>query len=174
MTPAQDSATQPNTGLHHIHVTSLPELLSCVSTLSQYCVEYPGIKLIAIPQLSYHIQTSAITPQAKGKLLTQIKQHLTKTCGTGQAAMVTTTSMAVKLIDDQGQPANFSTGTKALLVPALGDGFSLVSKTYRLVLGRHPHDGQRFARLIAAPARTSQSKTANFTIKNGFIVDVEA
>ncbi|EUC65438.1 DNA repair RAD51-like protein, putative, partial [Rhizoctonia solani AG-3 Rhs1AP] len=135
--------------------------------------DHPEVKLVALPQLSYHVQTSAISPQARGKLLTHIKQQLTKACGTGQVAIVATTSMAVKLIDDQGQPANFSTGTKALLVPALGDGFSLASKTYRLVLGRHPHDGQRFARLVTAPARTHQSKSTNFTIKNGFIVDME-
>ncbi|CAE6469629.1 unnamed protein product [Rhizoctonia solani] len=171
--PTRDSATQPSAGLHYIRVTSLPELLSCISTLSQYCVDHPEVKLVALPQLSYHVQTSAISPQARGKLLTHIKQQLTKACGTGQVAIVATTSMAVKLIDDQGQPANFSTGTKALLVPALGDGFSLASKTYRLVLGRHPHDGQRFARLVTAPARTHQSKSTNFTIKNGFIVDME-
>ncbi|CAE6431753.1 unnamed protein product [Rhizoctonia solani] len=169
----RDSVTQPSAELHYIRVTSLPELLSCISTLSQYCVDHPGVKLVALPQLSYHVQTSAIPPQTRGKLLTHIKQQLTKTCGTGQVAIIATTSMAVKLIDDQGQPANFSTGTKALLAPALGDGFSLASKTYRLVLGRHPHDGQRFARLVTAPARTNQSKSTNFTIKNGFIVDME-
>ncbi|CAE6523173.1 unnamed protein product [Rhizoctonia solani] len=163
-----------DSGLHYIRVTSLPELLSFISTLSQYCIGHPGIKLVALSQLSYHIQTSAITPQARGKLLTQIKQHLTKTCGTGQVAVVVTTSMAMKLIDNEGQPANFSTGTKALLMPALGDAFSLASKTYRLVLARHPHDGRRFARLITAPARTNESKAANFLIKNGFIVDMDA
>ncbi|CAE6459030.1 hypothetical protein RSOLAG22IIIB_01307 [Rhizoctonia solani] len=169
----RDSVTQPSAGLHHLRITSLPELLSFISTLSQYCADHSGVKLVALSQLSYHVQTSAIPPQARVKLLTYIKQQLTKTCGTGQVAIVATTSMAVKLIDDEGQPANFSTGTKALLVPTLGDGFSLASKTYRLILGRHPHDGQRFARLVTAPDRTSQSKTTNFMLKNGFMVGVE-
>ncbi|CAE6420150.1 unnamed protein product [Rhizoctonia solani] len=168
-----DSEKQATAGLHHVRVTSLPELLSRISTLTQYCVDHPGVKLVILPQLGYHIQTSGISPQAKGKLLTHIKQHLTKTCGTGQVVVVATTSMAVKLVDDDGQPTNFSTGTKALLMPTLGDGFSLASKTYRLVLARHPHDGRRFARLVASPAQANQSKTANFMIKSGFIVDVE-
>ncbi|CAE6480241.1 unnamed protein product [Rhizoctonia solani] len=168
-----DREKQTTTEVHHARVKSLPELLSCVSKLPQYCVDHPGIKLVIMSQLSYHIQASRISLQAKGKLLTHIKQHLTKTCGTGQVAVVVTTSMAVKLIDDEGQPANFSTGTRALLIPTLGDGFSLASKTYRLVLGRHPHDGRRFVRLVASPARVNQSKTANFMIKNGFITDTE-
>ncbi|CAE6470255.1 unnamed protein product [Rhizoctonia solani] len=169
----QDFAKQPGAELHHTQVTSLPELLSCISILSQYCADHPGVKLVVLSQFSYHIQTSAVSPQIRGKLLTHIKQQLTKTCGTGQVAVVATTSMSVKLIDDEGQPANFSTGTKALLMPALGDGFSLASKTYRLVLARHPYDGRRFARLVTAPTRTNQSKMTNFVIKNGFIVDME-
>ncbi|KAJ1310953.1 hypothetical protein OPQ81_009464 [Rhizoctonia solani] len=170
----RDSAIQPAAGLHHTRVTSLPELLSCISTLPQYCANHPGLKLVVLSQLSYHIQTSAISPQVRAKLLTHMKQHLTKACGTGQVAVVATTSMTVKLIDNEGQPANFSTGTKALLVPVLGDGFSLASKTYRLVLARHPHDGRRFARLVTTPARINQGKTTNFTIKSGFIVDMKA
>ncbi|CEL58188.1 hypothetical protein RSOLAG1IB_02933 [Rhizoctonia solani AG-1 IB] len=168
-----DSTKQADVELHHVRVTSLPELLSRISTLSQYCADHPGVKLVILSQLSYHIQTSGVTPQVKVKLLTHIKQHLTKTCGAGQVAVVATTSMAVKLVDNEGQPANFSTGTKALLIPTLGDGFSLASKAYRLVLARHALDGRRFARLVSSPARTNQSKTANFAIKNGFIVDME-
>ncbi|KAG8691642.1 hypothetical protein FRC11_014019 [Ceratobasidium sp. 423] len=80
-------AKQPGAGLHHTRVTSLPELLSCVSTLPQYCADHPGVKLVVLPQLSYHIQTSAVSPQIRGKLLTHIKQQLTKTCGTGQVAV---------------------------------------------------------------------------------------
>ncbi|KAG9127696.1 hypothetical protein FRC07_010769 [Ceratobasidium sp. 392] len=94
--------------------------------------------------LCYHVQTSAITPQIRSKVLNQIKQQITKTCATGQTSIVATTSMATKLVDDEGQPANFSTGTKALLVPSLGDAFSLSSKTYRIVLARQPYDGQRY------------------------------
>ncbi|CAE6424461.1 unnamed protein product [Rhizoctonia solani] len=138
-----DSTKQADVELHHVRVTSLPELLSRISTLSQYCADHPGVKLVILSQLSYHIQTSGVTPQVKVKLLTHIKQHLTKTCGAGQVAVVATTSMAVKLVDNEGQPANFSTGTKALLIPTLGDGFSLASKAYRLVLARHALDGRR-------------------------------
>ncbi|QRW19534.1 DNA repair helicase RHP51 [Rhizoctonia solani] len=127
-----DREKQTTTEVHHARVKSLPELLSCVSKLPQYCVDHPGIKLVIMSQLSYHIQASRISLQAKGKLLTHIKQHLTKTCGTGQVAVVVTTSMAVKLINDEGQPANFSTGTKALLIPTLGWPHELLSNSCNL------------------------------------------
>ncbi|KAF8609783.1 hypothetical protein BDV93DRAFT_153714 [Ceratobasidium sp. AG-I] len=117
---SSDSEQSTAKRLHHMSVTCLTELLSCVSTLAQYCADHPSIKLVIISHLSYHIQTSGASPQVRGKLLAQIKQHLIKTCGTGQVAVVATTSMAVKLVDEQGQPANFATGTKALLMPALG------------------------------------------------------
>jgi hypothetical protein len=102
----------------------------------------PQVKLVVLSHLSYHIQTSAATPQIRSKLLAQIKQHLIKTCASGQVAVspqtaetplnfglilaqvVATTAMAVKIMDDDGQPANFSTGTKALLMPALGSTLS--------------------------------------------------
>ncbi|KAG8681837.1 hypothetical protein FRC08_015367 [Ceratobasidium sp. 394] len=160
--------------LHYTRATSLPELLSCISTLPQYCGDHPSVKLVILSHLSYHIQTSAIIPQTRAKILTQIKQSLIKMCASGQMAVVATTSMATKLVDDEGQPANFSTGTKALLMPSLGDTFSPGSKTYRIVLARQPYDGQRFARLLASPGRAHENRTADFQIKGGFLVGMDA
>ncbi|KZT71934.1 hypothetical protein DAEQUDRAFT_706170 [Daedalea quercina L-15889] len=128
------SASQDNQGqLHHLRMHTLPDLLIFLRNLPSYLQDHPRTALLVLNSLSYPFQSTAgLSHSTRNALLDRVKQTLTRASASTKLTVVITSQLATKLLKPDGSAANFETGSRAIMVPALGLTYLPLTKTYRV------------------------------------------
>ncbi|KII87852.1 hypothetical protein PLICRDRAFT_112094 [Plicaturopsis crispa FD-325 SS-3] len=121
--------------VHHANVHSLPDLMIFMHKLPAYLSAHPRTGLLVVNSISFPFQSSqTLTPGARNSLLARIKQTFTKACASHVLSIVVTSQLATKLLNADGTPGNFDTGSRAVMVPQLGPSYLPSGRTHRLVI----------------------------------------
>ncbi|KAJ6627980.1 hypothetical protein B0H10DRAFT_319770 [Mycena sp. CBHHK59/15] len=126
---------------HHI-LHTLPELVVFFHTLPSVLDSQP----------------KKMTPPVKSLILQNIKQTLAKLASRGVTTIVTS-HLATKLLGDDGSPATFDTGARAVMVPYLGPTYLPSALSFRVVIKPHGPSSGVF-RLLSAPAKGKRDAAA--------------
>ncbi|CAG7850032.1 SubName: Full=Uncharacterized protein {ECO:0000313/EMBL:CCA72795.1} [Serendipita indica DSM 11827] len=132
--------------IHHVSTPGYAELFVFMNQLPTYLSSRPSISLIIFSGLSTPFQRLP-SHSVRTRLLTLFRTTLAK-LGT---TCIATVQLSTKLQNPDGTTATFeTTGARAVMLPALGDGWYPPQKTYRLLLF-YGDQGQRFMRIMATP-----------------------
>jgi RAD51-like protein 2 len=102
-------------------IHSLSEIMLFMHNLPRYLENPPKTSLLVLNYLTFPFQSSVnVSFQARKTLLDQVKQALTKACATTNICVVITSQLATKFVNSDGSAGNFDTGSRVILVPALG------------------------------------------------------
>ncbi|KAH9003353.1 hypothetical protein EDB86DRAFT_2798963 [Lactarius hatsudake] len=130
------SRNLPDTTLdlvHYLNIFTLPTLLAFLHNLPSGL----QIRLVVLNSIWFPFQTSpTLTQSRRATLLARVKQVLARLCSSLDISVVITSQMATKLLTPDGSPASFDTGSRAVLVPQLGNGgtYLPLNRTYRVLI----------------------------------------
>jgi len=142
--------------IKHLDVHTLPDLIIFFNQLSAYLQANPKIGLLVLNSFWFPFQSQpGLSPSARNALLTKIKDILTKACATTHLTVVITTQLATKLVNADGSPANFDTGSRAIMVPQPGNQYLPNGRTYRIILVPQSRTSG-VVRLLSSPAHVQQ------------------
>ncbi|EGO29569.1 hypothetical protein SERLADRAFT_457509 [Serpula lacrymans var. lacrymans S7.9] len=149
----EESPTTPpdyKTLVRHTQLFTLPELIAFMHTLHLHIT--PNTRLLVLNSLSFPFQSPADMEHSKRKaILQRVRQFLLETSSSGNITIVTTTQLSTKVIDANGAPANFETGTTAIMVPQLGPTYLPAGLSYRLIIAYESRT-TGFVRLLSSPS----------------------
>lgn len=156
--------------LNHVSVNGYSELFAFLNQLPKYLADNPAISLIVFASLSIPFQLCP-NHSTKLRLLTLLKTTLVHLGSRSNLAFIATMQLSTKLQNQDGTSANFDTGAKAVMVPALGDTWYLLQKTFRILLYRDPA-GRSYLALTGSPSPSKDGLVAplNFSIEKARII----
>ncbi|EIW78623.1 hypothetical protein CONPUDRAFT_156594 [Coniophora puteana RWD-64-598 SS2] len=146
-----------NALIRYLHIGSLPELMVFLRNLPSYVGTNTALLMISSVHFPFQHHTQLRGPK-RGALLKVIKHALLPACTRG-LAVITTSQMSTKMLDQNGRLANFETGVKSVLVPQLDGGYLPAGCTHRVVLvPNSPRTGHVVARVLSAPTLQPDQK----------------
>ncbi|KAI0295771.1 hypothetical protein BC826DRAFT_1007577 [Russula brevipes] len=145
--------------LHYLNIFTLPDLLVFLHNLPSFLEAHPAIRLVVLNSISFPFQTSpGLAQWRRATLLAYVKQVLARLCSSFDIAVVVTTQLATKLLNPDGTAATFDTGSRAVLVPLLGDDYCPPHRTYRVLIVPETRTSG-VLRLLLSPNCDSESVT---------------
>ncbi|THH13359.1 hypothetical protein EW146_g6847 [Bondarzewia mesenterica] len=121
--------------VHHLTLHTAPELLIFLHNLPAFLDAHPTISLLVLNSIWFPFQSpSHITPSTRSSLLARLKQTLSQLCASRHLTVVVTNQMSTKLLNPDGSPANFDTGSRAVLVPQLGGTYLPSGRSHRVLI----------------------------------------
>ncbi|EIM88840.1 uncharacterized protein STEHIDRAFT_145678 [Stereum hirsutum FP-91666 SS1] len=87
----------------------------------------------------------------------RIKECLNKTCASRNISVVITMQLSTKLLNRDGTPGNFDTGSRAVLVPQLGPTYLPSGRTHRVIVVPQTRT-TGILRLLSSPSNLHGSK----------------
>ncbi|KAI0049203.1 hypothetical protein FA95DRAFT_1557149 [Auriscalpium vulgare] len=165
-----DSVSERVHLVHHLSIFSLPELVAFLYNVPSFLDANPSIPLLILSSISFPFQTAAdLSISSRTAVLQQIKQLLARLCAARNLTIVITSQMATKLLKPDGSPANFDTGSRAVLVPQLGHTYLPSGRTYRVVIVPQTRT-TGLLRLISSPGHSGQAlKEAQYEMVDGVL-----
>lgn len=155
--------------LNHVSVNGYSELFAFLNQLPKYLADNPAISLIVFASLSIPFQLCP-NHSTKLRLLTLLKTTLVHLGSRSNLAFIATMQLSTKLQNQDGTSANFDTGAKAVMVPALGDTWYLPQKMFKILLYRDPA-GRSYLVLTGSPSPSKDGIIGplNFSIEEARI-----
>ncbi|KAK7044842.1 Rad51 domain-containing protein [Favolaschia claudopus] len=142
---------------HHV-LHTLPELVVFIRGLPQLLYAHPKIGLLVLSSLHFPLQASKkLSLQLKNSVLDSIKKALVQATARG-VTVVITTQLATKLQDAEGSPANFDTGSHAVLGPQLAPTYLPPAKSFRVLICPQARDSG-VLRLLSEPSKPKEDAT---------------
>jgi len=136
--------------IYHINIHTLCDFMMFIHNLPAYLDTHPNTHLLVLNSISFPFQTPNLNPNTRAALLDQVRQALTKACATRGLTVVTTSQLATKLLNPDGSPGNFETGSTAVMVPQLGPGYLPSGRAHRIII--HPESRTSgHVRLLSSP-----------------------
>lgn len=121
--------------VRHLSLHTPAEFMIFLHQLPAFLDQYPKTSLLVLNSLWFPFQPSAdLPPSARNSLLERTKSALTQTCASRGLTVVVTTQLATKLLNPDGSPASFDTGSRAVLVPQPGTSYLPTTKTSRIMI----------------------------------------
>ncbi|WWC89201.1 uncharacterized protein L201_004119 [Kwoniella dendrophila CBS 6074] len=133
-------STLPRDIIHGIHFVRIPtqaQMVAFLYTLDDWLEAHEKVNLIIIDTLSYHFRQPGLDMSTRRRMMELVKQKIGQATTLHRCAVIICNQMATKLLTAENKPANFDTGDRAILMPQLGDSWT-IGKTLRLVLFRGP------------------------------------
>lgn len=152
---------------HNLH--SLSEFLAFLRTLPTFLKGRPLISVMVLESVWFLFQeTSSYSRGTRGKLLVKVQQDVARLCADFKLTIITTSQLATKLVHPDGTPADFNTGSKAILVPQLGTAYLPPSRSYRAIIIPHSRT-HGIIRLLSSPTHLtgSEHREELYEIVNG-------
>ncbi|KAI0792517.1 P-loop containing nucleoside triphosphate hydrolase protein [Abortiporus biennis] len=138
--------------IKYVKIHTLPELMMFLTQLPSYSKTNPSTALLVLNSISFPFQSLTGLPNAsRNAIFAQVKDALTKACATSGLTVIITTQMSTKLLTADGSPANFDTGSRAIMVPQPGPAYLPNGRTYRIILVPHTRTSG-VMRLLSSPA----------------------
>ncbi|KAH9994681.1 hypothetical protein BJV77DRAFT_295796 [Russula vinacea] len=145
--------------VHYLNIFTLPDLLIFLYNLPLFLEAHASIRLVILNSIWFPFQTSpGLTLSRRATLLARVRQVLAKLCSSLDIAIVITTQLATKLLNPDGTPASFDSGSRAVLVPLLGDTYLPPHRTYRVLIVPETRTSG-VLRLLSSPSSDSESVT---------------
>ncbi|GBE83784.1 DNA repair and recombination protein [Sparassis crispa] len=121
--------------VHHLNLHSLPDLMIFLNNLPYYLGTHPKITLLVLNSLSFPFQSAVgLGIPTRNALLEKVRQTLSKTCASSNLTIVITSQLATKMLNPDGSAANFDTGSRAVIVPQLGNTYLPSGRTSRVIV----------------------------------------
>ncbi|KAH9833196.1 P-loop containing nucleoside triphosphate hydrolase protein [Rhodofomes roseus] len=137
--------------VHHLRIHTLPDLMIFLRNLPSYLQDHPETALLVLNSLSYPFQSLAgLSNSTRVALLDRVKQTLTRASASTKLTVVITSQLATKLLKPDGSAADFETGSRAIMAPALGPAYLPSAKTYRVCVVPRSRTAGVF-RLLSSP-----------------------
>ncbi|EAU89657.2 hypothetical protein CC1G_02546 [Coprinopsis cinerea okayama7 len=153
-------------------VMDLPSLLLFFEHLPGVLAQRTKDTLLVVASLSFPFQSPDLTPARRNILLQKLKQLLAKETNTQRVTVVTTSSLATKMVNADGSIGTFDTGTQGIMVPQLGSLYLPSGKSWRILLApNEPMNG--FVRLYASPQH-QQNPGSSYAVEPYTIVSAAA
>jgi RAD51-like protein 2 len=130
-------AGKTSESIHHVAVNGLADLFTFLNQLPAYLASSPSVSgsrgnllqsLTCLSKISLIVLASLSIPfqhtpnhSTKLRLLTQLKSTLMRIGARNGVSYIVTMPLSTKLQNQDGTSANFDTGAKAVMVPALGE-----------------------------------------------------
>ncbi|KAI0732749.1 P-loop containing nucleoside triphosphate hydrolase protein [Fomitopsis betulina] len=131
--PSSSALQDAQERVQHLRIHALPDLLIFLRNLPSYLQDHPSTSLLVLNSLSYPFQSPAgLSNSARNSLLDRVKQMLTRVSASTKLSVVITSQLATKLLKPDGSAANFETGSRAIMSPALGPAYLPAARTYRV------------------------------------------
>ncbi|KAI0281828.1 hypothetical protein BGY98DRAFT_177697 [Russula aff. rugulosa BPL654] len=165
--------------VHYLNIFTLQDLLVFLHNLPSFLETHPSIRLIILNSIWFPFQTSpGLTQSRRTTLLARVRQVLARLCSSLDIAViphlyarhlchllirlgeqiVITTQLATKLLNPDGSPASFDSGSRAVLVPQLGSTYLPPHRTYRVIIVPETRTSG-VLRLLSSPGCDSESTT---------------
>lgn len=130
-------AGKTSESIHHVPINGLADLFTFLNQLPAYLASSPSVSgfhgnllqsLICLSKISLIVLVSLSIPfqlspnhSTRLRLLTQLKSTLLRVGARNGVSYIVTMPLSTKLQNQDGTSANFDTGAKAVMVPALGE-----------------------------------------------------
>ncbi|KAI0934991.1 hypothetical protein AcV7_003910 [Taiwanofungus camphoratus] len=121
--------------VRYLSLQTLPDLIIFLRNLPSYLELHPKIALLVLSSLSFPFQSLG-GPNTSNRyvILEGVKQTLTKACSSRNLTVVITSQLANKLLNPDGSAATFDTGSRAVMMPQLGNAYLPSGRTYRVII----------------------------------------
>jgi len=121
--------------VHYLQLHTLPDLMIFLRNLPGYLQTHPEITMLVLNSLSFPFQSPVgLSTSSRNTALDRVKQVLTRACASMRLTVVITSQLATKLLNADGSAANYDTGSKAIMVPQLGNAYLPSGRTYRALI----------------------------------------
>ncbi|KAI0087405.1 hypothetical protein BDY19DRAFT_955622 [Irpex rosettiformis] len=122
--------------LLHTSLFTFEDILLFFHKLPSYLESNPKTGLLVLNSfsLSFHSLPPNMSYANRTVLHERIRQALAQTCATTGLSVVVITQLSTKLLNVDGTPASFDTGSRAIMVPQPGIAYLPVGRLYRLMI----------------------------------------
>ncbi|KAI0251077.1 P-loop containing nucleoside triphosphate hydrolase protein [Lactifluus subvellereus] len=142
--------------VHYLNIFTLPDLLAFLHNLPLFLEARPSIRLVILNSIWFPFHTfPGLKPSMRAASLARVKQVLARLCSSLDISVVITTQLATKLLTPDGYPASFDTGSRAILVPQLGNNYLPPHRTYRVLIVPETRTSG-VLRLLSSPSCNSE------------------
>lgn len=144
-----ESTALAKTLVYYRRVHTLPDLLIFLHNLNLDV--RPKTGLVVLNSLPFVFQSHPdLLPSKKNVILGSIRQSLLELCVTKNLTVIITSQMATKILHDDGSPATFDSGTKAIMVPQLGPNYLPSGRSFRLIIAPQAR-ASGVVRMVSSP-----------------------
>ncbi|KAI0066876.1 hypothetical protein BV25DRAFT_1848315, partial [Artomyces pyxidatus] len=121
--------------VHYLAVHALTDVIAFLHNLPAFLKTHESISFLVLNSLSFPFQTAPdLAPSGRHAVLAQCKQIFARLCAAQNVTIVITSQMSTKLLNLDGTPGNFESGSRAVLVPLLGSTYLPSGRAHRVVI----------------------------------------
>ncbi|KAI0743189.1 hypothetical protein BC629DRAFT_1708350 [Irpex lacteus] len=157
---ADDDSVLPHgyrNSLLHTSLLTFQDILIFFHKLPSIIEANPGAGLLVLNSfsLAFHSLPPTVSHASRTVLHERIRQALAQACATAGLSVLITTQLSTKLLNADGTPASFDTGSRAIMVPQPGSAYLPVGRSYRLMVVPRSRDAG-IIQLLASPTHAYQ------------------
>ncbi|KAF8965053.1 P-loop containing nucleoside triphosphate hydrolase protein [Flammula alnicola] len=120
--------------IHYARAHTLPDLVLFMHHLPNLLNSHTKVSLLIINSISFPFQNPSLSISQKNGHLERLKQTLSKVNASHKLTIVTTSQLAIKMVNADGTPGTFDSGARGIMLPSLGSSYLPRANAHRVIL----------------------------------------
>ncbi|KAH8829307.1 hypothetical protein DL96DRAFT_1044405 [Flagelloscypha sp. PMI_526] len=142
----------PVENVSYLHINTLEQLFMFLHNISEFLNRHPKTDLLVLDSLSALFQrASPLSPANCLHLEERLRNIFSQITTVHRLAIVTTSTLATKVLNEDGSASSFSLGGRGVLTPALGSTYLPANKSWRISVVPKTQGQDGVLRVLSSP-----------------------